>query len=620
MLFHQIRRITGAVDDCAKLIAFVDCKGCSSDVDGLTELVLNGFYVNGKHFVISERSASMTRNSILSFVMEEIEPALYEAVTMGSDPGPTVISKLMAYRGLTLSSCHCLDGFRPKVIVVPDYECVLPNQHVRYIYDKETSFVNSDGETVPWKQKDVTDGYRDIKVTPFDGCGIHHPAITDEVKFRLGLDESDDPTTILWRAPYIKGLTAEIDYESFYAERGVTHLTDIWGVEHDVTPGAEPMIILSESMYKGKKYFQRTKTYADWEYYWEQFEKYGHCFGVAKWNFTRDTEPVYTRCNYQVLQTLEMDYDSFAALANDSVEWAQKIIDGDEFYSMCFLGLNADRHNPLNNYTQAVMKNPAMLKNHEVRCYLIDLLQKYLHDMCCGKIWIKSCFKFILPDLISFMEAAAGLEPVGCLGDGEFYCVTRDGPLLGEKLITRNPHICEAENVVLNAVDNDLTGKYLSHLSNTCIINSKSIIPQRLNGCDFDGDLVLVFDDSRVLDGVKRDAVPVIDIDDKITTEPEEFSMENRLKVTLRTMKNLIGEYSNYATAYLNRCPGTPEQKEKYRTYVDIISVLTGKSIKIGGLRRRRRTENSEYQGTPLEPYIPSVSESEAWHDQLSWW
>ena len=485
MLFHQIRRITGLDDECGSKIAFVDCKGCSSDEEGLTELILNGFYVNGKHYVISERSASMTRNSILSFVTEDIEAELYEAVTMGSDPGPTVISKLMAYRGLMLSSCHCLDGFIPKIIVVPDYECVVPNQHIRYIYDKEAAFVNDDGETVNWKQKDVTDGYRDIKVTPFDGCGIHHPAITEEVKFRLCLKDDDNPTTILWRAPYIKGLTAEIDYESFFAERGVTELEDIWGVRHDVSPGAEPMIILSESMYKGRKYFQKSKSFSDWKAYWEQFRKYGHCLGVAKWNFTMDAEPVYTRCNYQVLQTLDMDYDDFAELANDSVEWAQKIIDGDEFYSMCFLGLNADRHNPLNNYTQAVMKNPAMLKNHEVRGYLIELLQKYLHDMCCGKIWIKSCFKFILPDLVSFMEASAGLEPVGCLGDGEFYCISKDGPLSGEKLVTRNPHICEAENVVLMAVDNELTRKYLSHLSNTCIINSKSIVPQRLNGADY---------------------------------------------------------------------------------------------------------------------------------------
>ena len=48
----------------------------------------------------------------------------------------------------------------------------------------------------------------------------------------------------------------------------------------------------------------------------------------------------------------------------------------------------------------------------------------------------------------------------------------------------------------------------------------------------------------------------------------------------LRTMKNLIGEYSNYATAYRNRCGKTPEQQQKYANYIDIISVLVGKSIK----------------------------------------
>lgn len=91
--------------------------------------------------------------------------------------------------------------------------------------------------------------------------------------------------------------------------------------------------------------------------------------------------------------------------------------------------------------------------------------------------------------------------------------------------------------------------------------------------------MVLVFDDDRLLKGVDKNAIPVIDVDDKITTEPEEFTQENRLKVILRTMKNLIGEYSNYATAFRNRCGRTEEQRKKYEKYIDITSVLTGKSI-----------------------------------------
>lgn len=579
MLFRQVRRIANCDDECGKYVVFVDCAGGLTKESAMTRLIKEGFYINDNKFVLSERSASMTRNSILSFVRESISDSLNEAVTMGALNKKSVLSKLMAYRGLMLSSCHCLDGFRPKIIVVPDYETVVKDQEIKYIYDKVSEFTNEDGDIVEWKQKDIATGRRDIKVEPFDGFGIHHPSITDEVQFRLGAKDDDTPTTILWRAPYIKGLSCEVDYESFFAERGVTTITDIWGAEHDVTPGAEPMLILSKSMYKGFAYYKNTGGISDWEYYWEQFEKYNHCIGVAKWNFTQDTEPVYTRCNYQVLQTLDMPYNDFAELATKSVEWAQRIIDGDILYSLCFLGLTADRMNPLNYYTKAILKNTEMLKQREVRNYMINLLKKYMEDMRCGKIWIRSCFKFLVPDIIAFMEAAAGLPVNGCLSGNEFYCVTKCGPLIGDKLVTRNPHICSAENLVLNAVNNDMTERYFSHLANTCIINSNSIIPQRLNGADFDGDLVLVFDDKRLLDGVNREAIPVIDVDDKVTTEPEEFTLDNKLKVTLRTMKNMIGEYSNYATAYHNRVASTHEQREKYDKYIDIISVLTGKSI-----------------------------------------
>lgn len=44
-------------------------------------------------------------------------------------------------------------------------------------------------------------------------------------------------------------------------------------------------------------------------------------------------------------------------------------------------------------------------------------------------------------------------------------------------------------------------------------------------------------------------------------------------------MKSLIGEYSNYSSAYHNKCPKTAEQRAIYEGYIDQISVLTGKAI-----------------------------------------
>ena len=93
------------------------------------------------------------------------------------------------------------------------------------------------------------------------------------------------------------------------------------------------------------------------------------------------------------------------------------------------------------------------------------------------------------------------------------------------------------------------------------------------------GDLVLVLKNQTMMSGVDRNAPIVLDIDDKVAAAAELDTTENRYKITLRTMKSLIGEYSNYASAYHNKCPKTAEQKQKYEKYIDIISVITGKSI-----------------------------------------
>jgi len=337
---------------------------------------------------------------------------------------------------------------------------------------------------------------------------------------------------------------------------------------------------MTESMYKGKKYFEQYKDHRDWEEYWKRFKKYEHCIGVAKWNYSFEEEPIYTRANYQILQDLELDYDNFALLAKDSIEWVTKIINGNSLYTYCFLGLFADRYKPLNSYCKSIIRNPEMLKEFGVRNYLISIISKYINEFKCGKLWLNSCFRFLSVDLIMLLEWIGGNKnPEGCLNSDEFYTSNINGVYDGEYVIERNPHICKSEHVILNAVNNELLKKYCSHLSNVCMINGKSITPQRLNGADEDGDLVLIVNNDVLKSGVNRDIPVVIDIDDKITVKKEHITKENQLKLILRTMNSLIGETSNCATGYHNKMPKTVEQKQKYESYIDLLSVINGKAI-----------------------------------------
>ena len=578
LLFRQIRLISSDNNYFNKYIVFVDCKSYGKNKeDNLSDLIRYGFRINGQEFVYCERSASMTRNSILSFVDASISEELDKRVKMGAHISKTVLSKYYAYRGLLLSSCHCIEDWYPKVIIAPDYYRVIPKQRIRHICDTEIQFTDKNGNDRVWTQKDIAEDTRDVEINVFDGCGIHHPLITLSAQEALGC--SSKPTSILWRAPYIKGVTHEVNYIDFFRDRGVVEIEDIWKVKHGVTEVDEPMIIMFESMYKGLKYFKKTNSQEDWKYYWEKFREYQHCFGITKWNFSLEEEPVYTRANYQILQDLKLDYSEFAKLAKDSVKWIEKIIQGDPIYTYCFLGLFADKHKALNCFTRAVLKNPQMLDEGGVRNFIINLINKKIDDMKCGKLYVKGSFKFIVQDLIMAMEHIAGLQPTGCLQSNEFFSKDAAGPILGERLIERNPHICHSEHTILTGTDNELRTKYLPELTNVCMVNGDSLVMQRLQGCDSDGDLVLVVDSDLMMSGVNRESIIVMDTDDKITVEEEEDTIDNKVKITLRTMKNLIGEYSNFSSAYHNKTPKTKEQKAIYEKYIEIIATLTGKSI-----------------------------------------
>ena len=481
---RQIRLITGVNTKYNPYIIFVDINYHKDLAVIISKLVTEGIRVRGQRFVIAERSASMVRQGVLSFVDAKIADEINERVAMGISGMTTVLSKWYAYRGLMLSTAHCIEGYVPKMIVVPDYKTVIKDQHIKYLKDVKQTFKNAEGKEFEWTQKGVAEDDRDIKINAFDGTGIMHESVAREIENIT--HSSTRITTAIFRAPFIKGCLHVMDYERFYEERGVEYITDIWGVKHSIH---DRMIILTESMYKGFHYFEKYGDARDWDRYWELFTKYEHCIAVARVNFTENEEPVYTRGNYQIFQTLDLDYADFRKLADDTVYWINKIVDGDELYTKCFLGIVNGKCNALNPYVAAIAKNDEMMKEPSVRKYILGLLDKYMNDAKCGKLYIKSCFKFVAPDMIALMEHIGGLPVVGCLGPEDFWTKGKGLKYDGEYLLTRNPHICKSENVILTVNNSQLVWKWCGHLTNVAMVNIKSLVAQRVSGADFDSFL-----------------------------------------------------------------------------------------------------------------------------------
>jgi hypothetical protein len=576
MLFRQIRLITNTNSRFMKYIIFVDCKGWRSKEKELRELLQNGFYLNGIHFIATEKSASMSRNSVIGFVDASIYEELNKRITMDINLDKTVLAKYLAYRGLFFSGCFCIENWYPNIVVVDDFSRTIPNQNIKYLVDVEKPYTNKDGELCIWNEKGIKEDICDVEINLWDGSGIHSPEITQYVKEYIGSDES--PTSILWRMPYGKGMTHEVDFKRWFQEEtSLSSITDVFGITHNIQ---DVDIIVTKSFYKGYKYFYKYGDYRDWQNYWDIFKKYDHCIGVATWNYSFDNEPRMKKSSYQILQDLYLDFEEFLDFTDYTKEWIDKIVNGDQIYTYCFLGLFADQLTPSNDYMKTVLKNPEMLKEECVRKYLIDLLQKNIDLMKCGKFYLEGSFKFVVTDLIAFLQYISGNnDPEGVLKADEFYSVDSKGVCVGERVIERNPHISHEEHVILKGVDNECLHKYCSHLSNVCQLNGHSICLPRLNGADEDGDRVFVINNETLLNGIRRNLPIVIDMEDKITVLEEEVNKENIIENIVRSMVSLVGESSNCATCYHNKSPKTDEQKQKYLNYINILSIVNGKAI-----------------------------------------
>lgn len=622
-LFRFIKKFTNKKGNTIEEVVFLECKNYKSKKEELKEILLDGFFINGTKYKFYGKSASMGRNAVLGFMSEDVFQRINQVAMMDLDINfkdtKVVLSKFEAYKHLLFSSCFCIEGKLPNIIVVDDYETTIKNVHINYVDETEKEYVDKDGNNKIFREKVIKEGYKDIELNTNDGAGLCSMEIAK--KWAEILKIGYTPCVFMLRMPYVKGLVASFDFKNFYKERNIKIIKDIWGKEHLVD---EIDIILTKSQFKGIKYFKKYGDYRDWEYYLELFYKYDHCLGIAKWNYSHEEEPKMTRANYQILQTLNLQTEDLIEMSKYTRDWIENIISGENLlYVLNYLGINQHSKNSDNKYMKAIALNNDMIHDIKVQSYLMGLLEKTINEIKIGKIYLKGAFKILIPDLVAMAEYIGGIEPKGCLNKGEMFAKEHDG----RYVLNRNPHICSSEHVIATAVNNDLTNKWCGHLENVCMINNYDITAPRLNGADKDGDLVLVHKNDIFIKGIDPNLPITLDIEDKITAIENKYTLENLIDFTLVSMDSRIGEISNCASSYHNKNANSKDNKKKYNDYTCLLSVINGKEIDYAktGVRWNVPFVISKY-AKPLPyflkykyPHIKEVSNSKSAMNEHCW-
>ena len=148
----------------------------------------------------------------------------------------------------------------------------------------------------------------------------------------------------------------------------------------------------------------------------------------------------------------------------------------------------------------------------------------------------------------------------------------------------RNPHLSRNEQVLLRAFvkRKSLHEKYFSHLKGVVMLSANSTAAMALGGADFDGDLVKVIPDKRIVQAVEKGnldkKLPPIEIP-YTGSEPDLLSDKIPLRVIVDTFSNKIGLVSNWAVKLAKKEYSSEIVEEKYKDVCAKCTIVVGLEI-----------------------------------------
>lgn len=556
-----------------------------------------GFTYNGTHYSRFGKSASQGKDGITAFVCDSIFEELYIITQMDIEIDECVISKYEAQRCLPFSSCTLIKDYMPNIVIIGEYEKTLQNQLIKYVVEKEKEFINKEtGKTKKYKSREIEEGYKDLKISPFDGCGCHEHGFMENVSAQLGLDYNVIGTQV--RLPFIKGYSVYVPFRQILKEWGYEYITDIYGTKHPIS-----MVdcIWNISMFKGHKIFKEKYDNNAWTEYMNTVRKYKFKLGISKYSHHVKHLNKYTRMNFQYLQCLDLwnqkyidayenksvgDYDvldsnndgKIVTLAKYTTTLFEKIIKGDKFYTYKFMGImDTDGYEPESKYLEAALINDVMLKDPAVKQFIYRKLKKSIDEAKVGKIYCSGFYHTGVGDMIGYLQYAVGEEPVGCLGEREIYSGNFD---CGDIISLRSPLVDPSEVNKVKIAKNDIINRWFGYFKDQDVVmfNMYDVSLPQQGGADCDGDIFLLCDEPIIIDS-KIDKHIILDIEDKVTAQSKPYTKENIIEYEVMTRDNRIGEITNVATSIENRYITNEDIKTLYSNYSSLLRIFQGKEI-----------------------------------------
>ena len=553
-----------------------------------TWLYENGFDIDGVHYVRYKRSAGSSREGHCLFIAEPLYDDMMAWSSCGLDSESVADqASWQAYISLTLSSIE-------KKIHIPRQSILIIKDQYSVFKDTVIRVSEENGGLVAAKEE------VEIKNAIWDGEAL----LDSSVFIEYGYSEKG---MMLLRNRFFKTCAFNTNLQDWFADNGITKPSQLNGYCSTKTRSIKDIkLVITESSLKYLMFKPDDVSLGDWFEKWLDnifVDKEISLFGVVKTD--KATGPMGNRMvktNYQLLNTLALSSDDTDNLLAQSFDFLHAM-QCDPMYVRYHVNLfvsdtyDEEDSSTTDNYRQRLISD-IMRRTDDFegtvfyRNYRAELCRSFKERLKHGRVLIDGGYHTLLGNGIEFLRAIIDKkysvdEPLA-LADGEIYAPKfADGE---ELLCERSPHITMgnlfvAKNKYVDAID-----KYFnlgSARSIVCVNAIRSNLQQRLNGCDYDSDSMLITNNAILRDVASKNydhfLVPYCDVlpGGKVsyTTSPKDLS-----ELDVKISENKIGEIVNLSqflnSLYWDKL-STEHDEELDALYADIckLAVLSGMEI-----------------------------------------
>ena len=525
---------------------------------------LEGFYLNGKHYVRYKRSAGSAKEGHCLFIRKELYPMMNKWSKAGLDESPrgddcfNNLTSYEAYRALSLSDLITTFKLNPyNILFVEDFKYILNNQKVVRVRDDGNEGLTASEELC------------DIENNIFDGEGL-----LDITIFKRDIErDGHHKGMALLRNRFFKCCDFNTNLQAWFAHNKITSVDQLRGFTF-ANKIEDIVFVVSSSCLKyfklAKEGFSRVtvKRWCDAV----SDEKNLSRFGVVKTDKeTRFFDGDMVETTYQMLNTLQISYTECSDLLKDHIDYITKIRnikDTPEYLRLYLEGeTNYVREDDLDYYDDSedqyetedffefnkytfqsqvcfdLMKtnkcfiNTSLFKNH----IYTNVINNFRMRLYKGRVLVNGTYATLFGNPLEYLKYIIKKDDkylfdhdnvTSTLGTDEIYCSFFKN---GEEIVaSRAPHVTMsnllyAKNKHLKDVDT-----WFNLTRNIVVVDAiNNNIQQRLNGADYDSDSMLLTNNGLLVEKTKLNydkfLVPFsnAEYDDKKLVEHSQNDKEN---------------------------------------------------------------------------------------------